>query len=117
MRICSVWQRRNGCQPAAPLSAFCLTRFLHANRYPPPDHVRGHASLENAMSSLERDGVHQAALGPGRVQAAIEFQRARLADIALKDLAVIADRLDGLQHPFVVEAQSRPEFAGRAEQA
>src|SRR5579871_4022515 len=28
-----------------------LTRFLHANRYPPPDQVRGHASLENAMSS------------------------------------------------------------------
>ena len=26
-----------------------LTRFLHANRYPPPDQVRGHASLENAM--------------------------------------------------------------------
>src|SRR6202011_2486605 len=27
-----------------------LTGFLHANRYPPPDQVRGHASLENAMA-------------------------------------------------------------------
>ena len=26
----------------------CLTRFLHANRDPPSDQVRGHASLENA---------------------------------------------------------------------
>src|ERR1700732_4035778 len=26
-----------------------LTRFLHANRFPPPDQVRGHASLENAI--------------------------------------------------------------------
>src|SRR3954470_16108272 len=34
---------------------------------------------------LEGQGVHQAALGPGRVQAAIEFQRARLADIALEN--------------------------------
>jgi hypothetical protein len=30
-----------------------LTRFLDANRYPPPDQVRGHASLENA---LKRNG-------------------------------------------------------------
>src|SRR6202011_615565 len=27
----------------------CLTRFLDANRYPPSDQVRGHASLENAL--------------------------------------------------------------------
>jgi hypothetical protein len=27
----------------------CLTRFLHANRYPPTDQVQGHASLENAL--------------------------------------------------------------------
>src|SRR5262245_61608944 len=27
-----------------------LTRFLHANRVPPPDQVRGHASLENASA-------------------------------------------------------------------
>src|ERR1700722_8863563 len=29
-----------------------LTRFLNANRFPPPDQVRGHASLENAFKAL-----------------------------------------------------------------
>src|ERR1700738_3238912 len=33
-----------------------LTRFLHANRYPPPDQVRGHASLENAMETMRASG-------------------------------------------------------------
>src|SRR6266480_1124028 len=32
------------------LRLFVLTRFLHANRYPPPDQVRGHASLKNALT-------------------------------------------------------------------
>src|SRR6185437_14821706 len=31
-----------------------LTRFLHANRYPPSDQVRRHASLENALASQNR---------------------------------------------------------------
>ena len=30
-------------------SSFILTRFLDANRFPPTDQVRGHASLENAL--------------------------------------------------------------------
>ena len=30
---------------------FVLTRFLYANPFPPPDQVRGHASLENAIGS------------------------------------------------------------------
>src|SRR5438477_9694887 len=47
---------------------------------------------------LERNGVHQAALAPGGVEAAVELQRACLADIALEDLAVIAAGLDRLQH-------------------
>src|SRR5882724_6541542 len=49
-------------------------------------------------SLLERDGVHQAALAPGGVEAARELQGAVLADIALEDLAVIAGRLDRLLH-------------------
>src|ERR1700744_580310 len=37
-----------------------LTRFLHANRCPPTDQVRGHASLENALAliRLVRAAVH-----------------------------------------------------------
>jgi len=37
-----------------------------------------------AEFSLEGDGVHQATLAPGRVQTAIELERARLADVALE---------------------------------
>jgi hypothetical protein len=35
--------------PARRQATFALTRFLCANRCPPTDQVRGHASLENAM--------------------------------------------------------------------
>src|SRR5258708_32097254 len=73
--------------------------------------------LRRAVTSLEREGVHQTALGPGRIQAALELQRARLAHIALEHLAVIAAGLDRLQHPLVVEAKPRSEIASRAEQA
>jgi len=31
------------------LQILVLTRFLPANRHPPTDQVRGHASLENAL--------------------------------------------------------------------
>jgi hypothetical protein len=34
---------------ARRLKFLVLTRFLHANRSPPTDQVRGHASLENAI--------------------------------------------------------------------
>src|SRR6202163_2352332 len=35
-----------------PSQIVIWTRFLHANRYPPLDQVRGHASLENALVCL-----------------------------------------------------------------
>jgi hypothetical protein len=43
-------------------NSLVLTRFLHANRYPPPDQIRGHASLENALMS--GSGEHD--IGPDR---------------------------------------------------
>src|SRR6185312_523264 len=69
------------------------------------------------QSLLERDGVHQATLGPGGVEPALQLERAGLADNALEDLAVIAGRLERLLHPFVVEPEPRAEIAGYAEQA
>src|SRR5258707_13142499 len=43
------------------LPSFVLTRFRNANRRPPPDQVRGHASLENALvnraAGLRRTGA------------------------------------------------------------
>src|SRR5438045_7274108 len=54
-------------------------------------------------SSLEGNGIHQAALVPGRVQAAIKFQRARLTYVALEDLGVVAAGFDCQHHPLVLE--------------
>src|SRR5882724_5750162 len=45
------------------LYLFVLTRFLHANRYPPPDHVRGHASLGKRSHHFLADGPQIALLG------------------------------------------------------
>jgi ElaB/YqjD/DUF883 family membrane-anchored ribosome-binding protein len=39
-------------EPEPRLLTFVLTRFLHANRYPPSDRVRGHVSLENAIADF-----------------------------------------------------------------
>src|SRR6516164_10589817 len=44
------WCNRCASAPARSRS-LVLTRFLHANRYPPPDQVRGHASLKNALAA------------------------------------------------------------------
>src|ERR1700759_5790209 len=69
------------------------------------------------LRSLERNGVLQAALGPERVQTALQLERARLADIAFENLAVIAGRLERGLQPLVVEPEPRAEIAGDAEQA
>ena len=80
-------------------------------------HAVGVNPVRGRSASFEGDGVYQAALAPGRVQAAIELQRARLADVALEDLGVVSARLDCLHLPLVVEAKARSEFSGAAEQS
>ena len=49
--------------------------------------------------------VLQAALGPQRVDAARDLQRAAGADVALEDFAVVADRLDDVDDPVVGQAE------------
>src|SRR5215813_11377195 len=44
--------------------------------------------------SADRRGVLQAALGPQHVEAARDLERRALTDVALEDLAVVADMLD-----------------------
>ena len=54
-------------------------------------------------------------LRPQIVEAAIQLQRRLGADIALEDLAVIADRLDRVIGPFLVETERLAHAGGRAE--
>jgi hypothetical protein len=46
------------------LSILDLTRFLDANRFPPPDQLRGHASLENDLSTTR--SAHPSEWRPAR---------------------------------------------------
>src|SRR5690606_2829745 len=55
--------------------------------------------------SADRHGVLDAALGPELVHAAGDLQRAALADVPLEYLAVIADALEDVDDPFLVEAE------------
>src|SRR5450631_1809954 len=108
------------------ISSFCLSMIFSENRFPlfrimlwAARHKRPAVDPPrcDVRPSFEGDGVHQAALAPGCVQAAIELQRARLAHVALEDFGVVTARLDGLHHPLVVEAKARSEFSGAAEQS
>src|SRR3982751_3552146 len=53
----------------------------------------------------DRLRVLQAALGPQRVQATLDLERAAHADIALEALAVITDLLDDGVDPLLVDAE------------
>src|SRR5205814_8417388 len=59
---------------------------------------------EENDESAERDRVHQPAVGPQRILAALELQPCVLADIALEAVAVIPDLLDDVVHPLLVDA-------------
>src|ERR1700719_2645688 len=48
------WSLIGSDQIRTGLQSFGLARFLHANRYPPPDQVRGRLSLENALNIKRR---------------------------------------------------------------
>src|SRR6202035_461366 len=69
------------------------------------------------VPSANGQAVLQAALGPQRVEAARDLQRRALADIALKNFAVIADRLDDAIGPVVGQPHAFAELTFEAEQA
>src|SRR5258705_11983828 len=54
-------------------------RFLDGNRYPPPDLVRGHASLENALLSAPSGTGSHASRRPGHVRVPLVRRIHRLA--------------------------------------
>src|SRR3954454_13837523 len=62
--------------------------------------------------SPERDGVHQAALGPQGVLTTLQLQRAAHPDVALIDFAVVADLPDNVEGPGIVDAHQPAELTG-----
>src|SRR5215471_3337095 len=52
--------------------------------------------------STQRQGIHQAALGPQTIEATRQLERAACADIALIALAVVPDLLDDVVGPLLV---------------
>src|SRR5438874_4792240 len=58
-----------------------------------------------APPSADRHRVHQPALGPQIVVAAFELQRRAETKMSVEDLAVIADQLDRVVGPFLVEPE------------
>src|SRR4051812_41792364 len=70
------------------------------------------------LCSADRRSVDQAALGPEIVVTAFELERRSQAEMLIEDLAVIADRLDRVVGPFLVQSAQRLPHAGcHAEQA
>ena len=65
------------------------------------------ASRPVARRSADRRRVLEAALRPQRVEAAGDLERRARADIALEDLAVIADRLDDVVRPSRCRGRGR----------
>src|SRR6187455_1011102 len=64
------------------------------------------------MASPDRRGILQTALRPKLVEAALDLERRALADIALEALAVVADLLDDVVDPLLVDT-GRLAHAGR----
>src|SRR5438270_9855688 len=96
--------RRKGAAGAADASPVAMVV------QPPP--------VIGACSALtHRRCVHDAALGPQRVEAAGDLERRALADVALERLAVVTDVLDDAVDPVLGQAELLAERVLHAEQA
>src|SRR3982750_1341914 len=76
------------------------------------------ASLQRTARtrSADWDAVLQPAVHPERVKAALDLERRTLADVALKDFAVVAHVLDDPHPPIVGQASGFAELSLRAEE-
>src|SRR5690242_21840801 len=73
--------------------------------------------LSTSCTALpDRHGVLQAAVLPQRIQAALDLERRPHADVALEALAVIADLLDDVVGPLLVDAERLAHPGRHAEQ-
>src|SRR4029077_2456365 len=75
------------------------------------------AMVAGRARSADRHRVDQAALGPQIVEPAFELERRSEAEMLVEDLAVIADQLDLVVGPLLVEPQIFAHARGDAEHA
>src|ERR1043166_6448152 len=68
---------------------------------PQPRSGRALAPGPKRIGSPDRRRVLDAALGPQRVEAALDLERGALAHVALEHLAVVADVLDDAYRPIL----------------
>src|SRR5579863_4310543 len=73
------------------------------------------AGRPGRAASADRHRVDQAALGPQIVEPALQLERAAHAEIMVEHLTVIADRLDLVIGPFLVEPERLAHAGGDAE--
>src|SRR5215213_1510445 len=71
--------------------------------------------VSHECASADRYRIHQPAARPQIIRAAIQLERRLVADIALEDLAVIADRLDRVVGPFLIETEYLAQAGSRAQ--
>src|SRR3546814_4394894 len=65
----------------------------------------------------ERPRIQRAALGPLLVHTAIQLERAALADVTLEALAIIADLLEDVVAPLLVDAEVLAHARGDTQDA
>src|SRR5687767_10457346 len=78
--------------------------------------LRSSLVIGRSSALPERRGVDQATFGPQRVLPARQVELCIGAEMAIIDLAVIADGPDDFHHEVVVEAQTRAQIAFEPEQ-
>src|SRR5690606_15344369 len=96
--------------PSGPAELISACRAGAAFACPRPTRETRPCQAASSSGSANGHPVLQAALGPELVEAARDLERALLADIALEELAVIADALDDLDREVVVEPEVGAEL-------
>src|ERR1700730_7514251 len=83
-----------------------VASLIRATNYAPGYRPRAKCpGAHPGYNSPDRRGVLQAALGPQRVEAALDLERRAFADVALEHLAVVADVAHDAHHPVLGEPE------------
>src|SRR5690606_37848819 len=82
-----------------------------------PGHKTRRAGEPAGSGSAYRPTVHHTALFPLCIKPTLQFHRRILSDVALERLAIVANLLDKVVAPFLIQAQSLAHFTGNAQDA